>query len=348
MSKIEKIESIDSDVSWILDSLIGFLKGPVWNLPIINFVEQKSVVFEPDENEGDEEEYGKIYEEYKSLVDRLLGTHMEELGIAPEQFEESCVKAEGALSSRFHHVLFEQIWAANDYEIFKRMMIQRNIDLQLQALEILSQRYGFSLESFIPEDTKYDFLIDEDALMEEVIKRSLEEQKLEDGAVGNEHVIKVTIEERQRLEAEKEKKQEMLEKAIHDAINGFNENSDQSTKDGKPMVKRTDSSSPADSTVSKKESADKSAINDMELKKRQEYLRKQRDLLVEAKKKERRKQLNKVEESEMLAQRPKSAKTIRSVFEENRVKDENEDKGLAFRKSLAARLKSEVIGQCYL
>ena len=34
-----------------------------------------------------------------------------------------------------------QVWAADDYEIFKRMMIQKNIDLQMEALELLQQRY---------------------------------------------------------------------------------------------------------------------------------------------------------------------------------------------------------------
>ena len=35
---------------------------------------------------------------------------------------------------------FEQVWAADDYEIFKRMMIQKNIELQLQALELIQQK----------------------------------------------------------------------------------------------------------------------------------------------------------------------------------------------------------------
>ena len=34
-----------------------------------------------------------------------------------------------------------QVWAADDYEIFKRMMIQKNIDLQMEALELLQQRF---------------------------------------------------------------------------------------------------------------------------------------------------------------------------------------------------------------
>lgn len=46
--------------------------------------------------------------------------------------------------------MFEQIWAANDYDIFKRLMTQRNVELQLQALELLEQKYGIKPESFKP------------------------------------------------------------------------------------------------------------------------------------------------------------------------------------------------------
>jgi predicted lipid-binding transport protein (Tim44 family) len=47
--------------------------------------------------------------------------------------------------------IFEQIWAANDYEMFKRMMTQRNVELQLQALELIEQKYGITPESFVPQ-----------------------------------------------------------------------------------------------------------------------------------------------------------------------------------------------------
>lgn len=30
------------DCSWVFDSLVGFLQGPIWNAPILTFIEQKS------------------------------------------------------------------------------------------------------------------------------------------------------------------------------------------------------------------------------------------------------------------------------------------------------------------
>nr|CAD7404027.1 unnamed protein product [Timema poppensis] len=36
----------EEDCSWVFDSLVGFLQGPVWNAPILTFIEQKSSSFQ--------------------------------------------------------------------------------------------------------------------------------------------------------------------------------------------------------------------------------------------------------------------------------------------------------------
>jgi hypothetical protein len=80
----------------------------------------------------------------------MLGNFMEDIGITPEQFEDACNKGH-TYPINFNHNIFEQIWAANDYEMFKRMMTQRNVELQLQALELIEQKYGITPESFVPQ-----------------------------------------------------------------------------------------------------------------------------------------------------------------------------------------------------
>lgn len=71
--------------------------------------------------------------------------------------------------------------------MFKRMMTQRNVELQLQALELIEQKYGVTPQSFIPHkntephvtgETKVEISPDthdkpmamEEEIMEEVIK----------------------------------------------------------------------------------------------------------------------------------------------------------------------------------
>jgi hypothetical protein len=76
-------------------------------------------------------EYITIHNEYKNLVDYMLGTFMEELCISPEQFEIACMEGKNlsalakdepgdSHSFSFHRGLFQQIWAANDIRIFVR------------------------------------------------------------------------------------------------------------------------------------------------------------------------------------------------------------------------------------
>merc|ERR1712227_1040338 len=78
--------------NWVFDSLVGFLRGPVWNVPILTFIEHKSLIFEPDEDDKNEKEYKNIHDDYKNLVDFMLGSYMEDIGIKPQQFEEACGK----------------------------------------------------------------------------------------------------------------------------------------------------------------------------------------------------------------------------------------------------------------
>ncbi|GFG28438.1 hypothetical protein Cfor_11349 [Coptotermes formosanus] len=320
------------DCSWVFDSLVGFLQGPIWNAPILTFIEQKSSVFEPGNSEH-EDEYKKIYEEYKDLVDSMLGSYMEDIGITPEQFEKACSKnSAGGLQIRFHQTLFEQVWAANDYEIFKRMMIQKNLELQLQALEMIQQRYGITPQSYLPNDGDECLQTDEESqIMEEVIKKSLEEyamskQTLDSTTLEIEQSLVSSPEERQRLEAECKREKELLHSALQQTIEPVTH------REGPGLNKHEDD-----------EMQMKTQVDAKELMKRQEYLKAQRDKLLALKKQEREKQLQAVE-SNSSKQRPRSAKAAQSALA-GQPETEINSQTLQVRKALAERLKSEVVGK---
>ena len=77
-----------------------------------------NLVFEPDEDDRNEKEYKMIHDDYKNLVDFMLGSYMEDIGITPKQFEEACGK--GSKRS-FQHGLFEQVLNyQRSKECFKR------------------------------------------------------------------------------------------------------------------------------------------------------------------------------------------------------------------------------------
>lgn len=84
----------------------------------------------------------------------------------------------------------------------------------------------------------------------------------------------------------------------------------------------------------------------MELKKRQEYLRAQRDKLVALKKDIRKKHLTVDQDpSEKLKKRPKSAKAAEDLL--TGTKTHIEPQQLELRKTLIERLKSEVVQNKY-
>ena len=86
-----------------------------------------------------------------------------------------------------------------------------------------------------------------------------------------------------------------------------------------------------------------SNIDPIELKKRTEFLKEQRDKLLAMKKAEREKQLAEVEQQQ-LRSRPKSAKAARSALKNRNISSSNIDpETLKARQALAEKLKQEVI-----
>ncbi|CRL07374.1 CLUMA_CG020351, isoform A [Clunio marinus] len=150
-----------ADESWVFDSLICFLHSPAWNASLSTFIEEKSIIFDPNiEIDISNPEYIAVHNEYKNLVDFMLGSFMEEMNITTEQFELACLEGKNlqalandepsdSHSFSFHKGLFQQIWAANDIRIFVRMMIQRNVELQLQALDLIERRQNENASSSI-------------------------------------------------------------------------------------------------------------------------------------------------------------------------------------------------------
>ena len=111
------------------------------------------------------------------------------------------------------------MWAAEDYEVFKRLMIQKNIELQLQALQLLQQVHNVQMPLPIPMQNQIPMPVsvappksvpmapsssvppppgaDEDAIMQEVLRRSKEEfeSKQKDAKAKTEQEFERTLAE---------------------------------------------------------------------------------------------------------------------------------------------------------
>ncbi|XP_026671171.1 cilia- and flagella-associated protein 36 [Ceratina calcarata] len=324
------------DSAWVFDSLIGFLQGPIWSAPLVTFIEEKSLIFEADTEDHDE--YQKIYQEYKNLVDLLLGCFMEDMGITPEQFEYACtVNKYTKMPIQFQQNLFEQIWAANEFEIFKRMMIQKNLELQLQALNMIEQKYGLTPASLMYETTA----ITEDPLvMEEIIqKHVLEDVSDDDPEISSETSL---IKEHERLAAKYNSERALLEEALKVSQEKTPEKETHSSSIEEEEIKEVDEKE-VDSSDSESPVEPKPEVSEEDVKKRQAYLKARRDKLVALKKEARSQRL----EMNSNFSRPSSARSVAEATikgeQELKLSESLEPSVMQARKALAVRLQAEVI-----
>ncbi|KAH8406984.1 hypothetical protein KR222_003337 [Zaprionus bogoriensis] len=306
---------MSAEDSWVFDSLVCFLHGPVWNAPLQTFIEQKSLVFDPNlQIDEDNEDIRQIHEEYKNLVDFMLGSFMEEMHITPEQFELACLEGrqqgQGENPFQFHQVLFQQIWAANDLKIFIRMMTQRNVELQLQALDLIEKHQLAQSLSADGGDNDHVAGADQgDALADADVEQL---------------IAKTVADDLESPEAALTPEQDVNIELVNDKFQRLN-----------LFFEQEDKVDPSD-VVS-----------------RQDYLRQQRDKIVEIKKQTRAKQLQEtVARSTPLAAqgaRPSSAQVAQQLLENKDLAmppapaDDAENAALQLRRTLAKRLRNEVV-----
>lgn len=296
-----------TDESWVFDSLICFLHSPAWNAALSTFIEEKSLsklyincsrdlnfpfqlVFDPNiDIDISNQEYVTIFDQYKNLVDYMLGSFMEEMNITPEQFEIACLEGKNltALNSdesadshsfSFHKGLFQQIWAANDIRIFVRLMVQRNVEIQLQALDLIERRQASFADS-------------------------------ENGDVAP---------------------QRNIESNEFENIVAAEVNSD--SREGSEVTNQTDS----DDKFKRLNLFFEQRTNTADIAERQQYLRAQRDKILQIKKQTRARQLN-----EATKDRPTSARAAQKVIDGETVS--GDESSIQLRKLLARKLRDEVV-----
>ncbi|XP_031785494.1 cilia- and flagella-associated protein 36 isoform X2 [Nasonia vitripennis] len=339
------------DSAWVFDSLVGFLQGPIWSAPLLTFIEEKSLIFEPETL--DSKGYREIYQEYKNLVDLLLGCYMEDMGITPEQFERACTLNKSTrVSVQFQQSLFEQIWAANEYEVFKRMMIQKNLELQLQALKMIEQKYGLTPASLTQGAGKF---LDDELPMEELLQKETQvsdvKQEIDVDVDRDENAIR---QEHERLATEYRNESALLKEALKkstDTAPTILEEDEQETEFNGESDEETDQEraarlvpTKADFSIKPKEEA-----REEDIRKRQLYLKAQRDKLVALKKQARSQKLE-ADSPSVPQARPSSARVVAEATIDGK-KDEliaHQQQAidasiLQVRKALAARLKAEVV-----
>ncbi|VDD91735.1 unnamed protein product [Enterobius vermicularis] len=181
------------DNTMLFRFFLEFIKSSMWTLPIATFIEQKSLVF--DREQEDKDLYKKIHKEFVSLVDALMECFCDDLHVKAEQLvasmKENHFKSQMTVKGRvscFNNsasnrkcrypilaALLEPVAAAQDYEVFVSMMMRKNIELQLQAIHMIEVICGL-----VPAVLRID--VDEKNLEDVKSLRTSEAKNAEDSS----------------------------------------------------------------------------------------------------------------------------------------------------------------------
>ncbi|KTG32044.1 hypothetical protein cypCar_00030494 [Cyprinus carpio] len=163
------------DSEWVLESIAGFLSSPDWLIPLADFMDNKCSVF--DDEDENKLSYTEIHQQYKQLVERLLENYTQEVGISEQQFLHACSSFS---KTQTLQAVFRPVLATDDFQMFRSLMVQKNMELQLQALHVIKERNGGLPECLTDGvDVVSELEQQEMKILQEVLRRSKEEYDLE-------------------------------------------------------------------------------------------------------------------------------------------------------------------------
>lgn len=162
----------EDDSEWVIESIVGYLGSPEWVIPVTDFMENKCTVF--DDEDENKLSYTEIHTQYKKLVEKLLDNYMQEVGINEQQFLDACTSP--FAKSKTLQSVFQPVLATDDFQMFRSLMVQKNMELQLQALRVIKERNGALPECLTDGvDVMTELQQQEMKILQEVLKKSKEE-----------------------------------------------------------------------------------------------------------------------------------------------------------------------------
>jgi The ARF-like 2 binding protein BART len=148
--------------TWIAETVCDFIHSPIWTAPIHTFIEANCAAFDfdddisrDDDDTASMEEKMHIHQQYEHLVDSLIGSLGQDLGLDPQALRQACQSPSHEENWANIDESYEQLYSAKDFEFFEEMMKRKNLILQLQAIVNLQLRWGLLKQS----DTADDFIL---------------------------------------------------------------------------------------------------------------------------------------------------------------------------------------------
>ena len=100
----------------------------------MDFIEANCLLFE--DTEENKFEYTKVHQEFTGLTALLLETMIDEVGITESQLEKCIIRG---LRREKDAKIFKQVLLCDDFVSFKKVMVQKNKELEVEALRKIQE-----------------------------------------------------------------------------------------------------------------------------------------------------------------------------------------------------------------
>ena len=154
---------------WIAETVGDFIHSSIWAAPIHTFIEEHCATFDYDDDDEDDEqqqqqqrssssadEQQQIYRKYQKLVGALIAGLGHDLSLDANELKSVCEPPD---NSSLIDEAFEQLYSARDFQLFQEMMRRKNLILQLQALVSLQLQWGLLKHTDTGDDLVLSLLL---------------------------------------------------------------------------------------------------------------------------------------------------------------------------------------------
>ncbi|CAF3686033.1 unnamed protein product [Rotaria sordida] len=310
-----------NEESWIYDIINDFIHSSIWLSPIQTFIDTNCACFDYDDDDHYQlslsslNEQKEIYKQYQNLADSLLTSLSEDLKLDINQVKNSYQKNNSITIDES----YEQLYSINDFDLFTEMMKRKNLILQLQALVNLQLECGILKQT----DTNDDRVLQ--LLLKATSSSSTSKTSTENSSTASSNVT-----QNDRIGMNSDKHQQFQ-------LNEAKSTIEPKTIDSIPEEILREKLK--ELTISTTSSIDDETASIMSS--RQNFLKKQRDLIIRQQHNQRVRELEK--ESSHI--RPQSAANVarKAMETTNKPEQQISNDELEKRRAMAAKLRREVV-----
>ena len=120
-----------SPLSDSLTLLVAFLQSPLWSVPLSTFIDANCLYF--DTATEHQLQHTTIHHSYVQLCESLLSAHLDAVGLSHDSFVTVCELGLQSTDGTVRRLVGE-VLLLDDYVLFHKRMVQRNVELDAQVL----------------------------------------------------------------------------------------------------------------------------------------------------------------------------------------------------------------------